>query len=737
VHYSGNENDSIAAANYPSVLGTSLFPGFAFASGVFRLNRDDPQFGGVPTAQFYIEGLKVATLTESLGVYTVGARSYSNNPALVLLDYLTNTAYGKGLSYDEIDLESFYNAKVICDKIVQSGVSAEGKIWRKRNTPILTRDLPLYEANITMFSDAKIVDNIERILDTMDASELIWTTGKYKLLLQYPYVYNALVTYAKNDVVQTNSGTSDVTVYRSLINGNNTALNTANWVTALAATITDDDIIKRDEFKVTWPNASTRYNFATVRFRNEAKDFSEDSASWPPKTNFVPGAGVERGAWASGTAYNRSDYVTYGGNSYQLRFGESRVYAVDPSVDTTAWALVDGVNDVYRTYIGLDNGVELESSIFGDGIVDYYHALAKAESIVRSSRSATSYNITLSHRYGGLEPTDFMRLESDFLEIPGELLMVNSVTINAEGNVIVEASKFDARNLEWNAKDNEVIPQRNIYDSAVPAVTSLTLLASSNMALSSGTLSWVVSNDSRVSGYSIRYTSVPVNELTITSGMDELGVAHGDHFLLPSMAAATRTFVVIPMLFGKLGPFSSWAAISAAVTPADTDYYASLPLNVYARSLTTPTTPVGGTYNFDTFQFATLPTGLPTVWSAGIPAGTTDLYRSITIISAQNSTGIIAAGTWETPALIQPAVLDTLSTKNSLTVLQDNLGVNYGYANANGYLSIRSGDTNVTASTSFVIHSETSCDASINNTDNKGYYHAHRQCRFLHCEGHL
>ncbi len=791
VHYYGHVADQVGETNYP-VLGTSKFPYLAYATSIFRLNRDDPQFGGVPTSTFYIEGLKVLDIVKSGENYSLGSRIYSNSPPLVLLDYLTNTLYGKGLSLEEIDLESFYKAKLICDTVVQTGVACEGKIWNKRG--ISSRNIPRFEANITLFSDSKQVDNIEKILDTMDYSELIWTAGRYKLLLNYPTVYttftavpltatalNGIVTvtfaalafipqvgskvllsgttmtstgnlttdskiitsattssvsfastatgtlvtagsisaaFSINDIVQVNSETSDIDMFISLVDDNISALNTANWRSAIAGYITDDDIVKRDEFKVSWPNASTRYNYATVRFRNEAKDFSEDSVGWPDKSTFVPGAGVNRGDWSAPTAYNKSDYVTHAGLQYQLRFGENRVFASNPTVDSTAWALVYS-EDVYRTYITADNGVELESDIFAEGIVDYYHALAKAEGIVRSSRNGVVYNILLTHKYGGLEPNDFLKLTSDYLEIPGELLVVNSVSADDGGSIAVEATKFDARNLEWNAKDTEIIPPRNIFDENIAGVTNLTLLPSSVPQLSSGTLTWTLANDIRVSGYSIRETTVAVAEITQGTGMDIVGESMGGSFVLPSMLGGTKSLVVIPMLKGGgLAPFSSWRAVAGLIAPVSIDFTSDLPISVYRRLITAPATPTGGSYNFDTFQMATVPTD----WFASIPTGTLDLYRSSTVVSAVNGTGTVNVIAWNTPELMTAAAVTLVADINNLIVLQNDVGANYGYASAIGNLKVYNGGTEVTSSTTFSIQSNTNCTAAIDNVTNKGRF---------------
>ena len=65
----------------------------------------------MPKIQAKIQGKKVVSYNSSLQAQSA---AYSTNPAWCLLDYLTNTRYGKGLTTSEIDLQSFYDASQIC-----------------------------------------------------------------------------------------------------------------------------------------------------------------------------------------------------------------------------------------------------------------------------------------------------------------------------------------------------------------------------------------------------------------------------------------------------------------------------------------------------------------------------------------------------------------------------------------------------------------------------------------------
>jgi hypothetical protein len=190
----GGTADPLVTEN-DSRRGTALFTGCSYATGVYYLNRDDPQFGGgtTPDTQFYVEGLLSYSVVKTIDVYSLSAsKDYSNNPARCLLDYLTNTEYGRGLSLSQIDLKSFYVAQEICNQIVVTNVPSEGAFWQGKSLVLGTHDVRLYECNITLDSAAPIRDNITAILATMNDAKLVWSDGKYKLTLAYPAILPTL-----------------------------------------------------------------------------------------------------------------------------------------------------------------------------------------------------------------------------------------------------------------------------------------------------------------------------------------------------------------------------------------------------------------------------------------------------------------------------------------------------------------------------------------------------------------
>lgn len=245
------------ACNLATVNGvpsTNKFTNTAYVTQVYKLNRDNYNYSGVPQVTAFVRGQKIYSVTETGGVYSLSAsKAFSNNPAYVLLDYLTRSKELGGCGYpvSSVDLASFYAAASICNTIVASNVDVVGRVngvkpVAEGETPdTASRHIRLYECNITLDTGETYRNNIETLLETMGQAELIWSNGQYKLVLDYP---------------------EDLSEQNALI----------------TASYTDADIIG-SAIDLGWSGASDRYNRATVRFLNEEQDFATDSISYPAR----------------------------------------------------------------------------------------------------------------------------------------------------------------------------------------------------------------------------------------------------------------------------------------------------------------------------------------------------------------------------------------------------------------------------------------------------------------------
>ncbi len=628
----GGVADTMATAN--AIPSTNRFTNTAYASMIFRLNREEYNYNSSPNVSFFIEGQKVYDIVNTSGVYSLSTtKSFTENPARILLDYLTNNVYGKGLSLSSIDLASFYKAKVICDRIVSTNVIQDGRINGRRpdvenedGTITTQPQLPntsikLYECNIVLDSERPLRENIEIILESMEEAELIWSGGKYKLMLDAP------IDLAEQDAL-------------------------------VVATFTEEDII-RGGMELEFPDSSTRYNQCVARFMSEFENFVDDTVTWP-------------------TSYSAP----------------------------------------YNTYLTEDSGILLKTEIYLPCTSDPYHALAKAEQIVRTSRREMRAKFTASKKGLLLEPGDIIKVTDSTSGLLNETMKVDSVKTNADLTVNIEARQYSFENFAWNVPDN--IPYASVKtDYYYPVVKPTNVLFTPDnpngvFGVSSGKITWNYPNTVSVNGFLVEVSSdngVTWQALTttLTNSYDVVGLNNGvykfsvrslnnlnkysarvlakdaatqlvESFTIQKAAVdqvaviyanndniATNTqtyslglneYVAYYVYSGDLPTLPIRTGITFArfigadglpgVNGIDgTSGTSVAQLQIYKRSATALPTPTGGSFSFDT-GVLTPPSG----WSATPPAGTDPLYSCLATASIVGTTGTDTSLTWSSPTIV-------------------------------------------------------------------------------------
>jgi hypothetical protein len=514
--------DPLMTAN-DSTRSAARFTKVAYSTQAFKLNRDDPQHNGTPEVQFYVEGNSIRSITKSNSNYTLNpTKVYSNNAALVLLDYLTNTEYGKGVAEEDIDLESFYKASKVCDIVVKSNVAKKGILNISKGG---TKDIRLCEANITLDSATSSRENIQTLLDIMPLSALVWTEGKYRLNMPYAYVYDAVQQYSTGDIVQVTDNSGKNRLFSALSSNIGANPLTSNvWVEDVIPddfkTLTDDDLIRDTELVISWPDASTKLNFCTVRFSNEEQDFAEDTVCWPEK---------------------------------------------EPT---------DSSNTVYQTFLAEDNNVPLETETFEAGCTTPYSALARAEQKVRASRDIVVYTFKATASVFALEPGDLFGFESQIFSVPYTVLKVDEVETEEGGIVKISASTFDARLLAWNVPDDFYTPLPDTFEGYVikQAKDLKMLIGESQNKTSNYVLTWTGANDNRVTRYIVKYTTDSISNITSATAWTDLGVTTSLRFELPALDGTFTFTVVAVSASGKTAPFrnvaegSQWPLINYSLS---------------------------------------------------------------------------------------------------------------------------------------------------------------------------
>ena len=216
---------------------TDTYDGLCYSTNVFKLDTEEPQFSGIPSTYFYLEGLTLRSIIHEDDVFSISTiRTFTNNSVLVLLDYLLSEDYGAGWSVDDIDLGSFYDSFQIANTVVQ-----EAAISRKYLSSGARRSLRKYEFNGSISTDTSFNTVIETILDTMTGSEFFrGVDGKWKLVV--PDSDTSLAIQSR--------GTYD-----------------------------EDDLISN--IIIQYPDLDVRLNQQTIKYINESRDYSNDSVTEP------------------------------------------------------------------------------------------------------------------------------------------------------------------------------------------------------------------------------------------------------------------------------------------------------------------------------------------------------------------------------------------------------------------------------------------------------------------------
>ena len=106
---------------------TKTGKGVSYAIERLYLDKDKPAFQGEPSTQYLVKGRLLydprldSTVTGGSGSHRQDDSTtwaWSDNPAIALLDYLTNTEYGRGLAYSSVDLSAIITAADSCDTLV-------------------------------------------------------------------------------------------------------------------------------------------------------------------------------------------------------------------------------------------------------------------------------------------------------------------------------------------------------------------------------------------------------------------------------------------------------------------------------------------------------------------------------------------------------------------------------------------------------------------------------------------
>lgn len=129
--------------------------GLAYLYIRVQMDKDQSIWRGEPEITAIVRGLKVMDPRS-------GVKSYSENPALQLLDYLTNPVYGKGLNLSRLNQQSFIDSADLADEVLVSDVTINEittELSHKRFT-----------SNIVLDTGSSVFNNVSKLIQSMRGS---------------------------------------------------------------------------------------------------------------------------------------------------------------------------------------------------------------------------------------------------------------------------------------------------------------------------------------------------------------------------------------------------------------------------------------------------------------------------------------------------------------------------------------------------------------------------------------
>jgi len=342
--------------------------GVAYVAFKFSWNQD--AFSSLPDIKVIVKGKKIydPRLDSTKG----GSGShrqddpttwaYSDNSSLVLLDYLRNVRYGKGLPNDafETNYDSFKTSANDCDTLVTpySGGS----------------DIKIFRTNAVLDTSQKVIDNVKDLLAPMRAL-FTYTQGKYRLIVEG--IGSSVLSLNSNNII--------------------------------------------GGIKIYGEKKNTKYNRVIGTFVNPAKDWQEDTISFPP-------------------------------------------------ADDSGLPLADQ----YATLLAEDNNTPLDGNFEFRNITNPYQAEELCEIILRRSRNALGVEVLCTSEALNLSIGDIVDLTYSTGGISAKPFRVMNIAINSDSTVELELTEHQDSFYTWTSKT--VAPV--IADTTLPNPNSVSSPAS-------------------------------------------------------------------------------------------------------------------------------------------------------------------------------------------------------------------------------------------------------------------
>ena len=648
--YSRTDNSGVNSTDFTGNDTSFLFTNFEYNKDVFT--------NGIPTINAVVKGKKVYdprkdstsdAYDSSLGVSTHRKTDdttweYSNNPALCILDYLTQE-HGLNVDYDEIDDTEWATEADICEEQVTE--YSEGQdVWindRYNLNGVFTRDMAPQEiipamlsscAGSLFYAQGKWVLRVGEYrtpispvfdegdlrgpmsVDTKTSRRDLYNSVTGKVSAEYDFTdpnTTGLIDFIPTDypmvtssVLETEDGGTRNTLELPL--PFTTDLLQAQRIAKQTLFRTREQIVINARFGLKAFQARVGDNIKLTNSRMGWNEKVFEVVSW--KFAYGEGAALEVDLTLkenSESAYDwNADASVFSANNTTLpRYN----YAPQPSFDGTPTTEVI-IQEDGTTVASADVAWTVTNSNYVNDYVLEWKRTTETDyqSIVTTKLYYRIPNVEIGDQYNlRIASRNRLGVISDFST--ATVTITGDTTAPATVGAVTATAMIQAVSLDWAAVTTDE-NGNDLYD---------------------------------LKGYKIYRAT------TNSQPSQPIAFVAADKYVDGGLADSTQYYYWVSAVdhTGNEGGASASGSVTTLVGASGEDGNSVALVQVFQRSSTAPSAPTGGSFNFSTTTL-TAPSG----WSVNVPSGTNPVYVSQAIATVQGATGTDSALTWSTPSLL-------------------------------------------------------------------------------------
>jgi hypothetical protein len=293
--------------------------------------------------------------TQGSSVYSVQDARVTNNPAMILLDYLTNKRFGKGLSTKLLDLPSFKEAARTCD--TQSDVTVLVTAQNSTLTNFVVGDICRYPSNTAeelrfegeISSITKFDNYISRPNTTPVIQDDVWQITFKNCIGKIGRKWEQNATYSLNEVVWTVRGKT------KLIGSSEVGTAINEPTTTEPSAITFKNVTRSSTFNIDHTMSRQQYT-STIIGSNGNYPVERKPFTAPSGNPLVKQINLQNSVYkiVSGYSLYDSDEIRYwkylGWESWEQRWVTR--HQLNPIIDTSR-KLFENVNTLLQQFNGI------------------------------------------------------------------------------------------------------------------------------------------------------------------------------------------------------------------------------------------------------------------------------------------------------------------------------------------------------------------------------------------------